>query len=372
MGDRIRITRAITGIALVALSLSACESEPTGLPPEGVSDLALPWIAVDPATVALNANALLLAGERGAEIPRLRSLLVARNGRLAYERYFGDMTRDSLADVRSVTKSVVSTLVGIALESGAISSLDQPITDFLSDDDFALLPDHRFITVRHLLTMTSGLEWSETSGPDYGAWITSDDQVDFLLARPFVAPPGTSFTYNSAGVHLLGVVVEEAVRQPLADYADEVLFGPMGISEREWEALGDGTVNGGAGLDLRPRDLLRFGQLYLQDGWSGDRRLVPEDWVNRSTEDRWGGFGRSGMVDNLSYGFLWWLDLPRGARFAWGHGGQFIYILPSADLVVVATTNWRGASADIGASVLQRAVLDLIIGDVLEAVDGAS
>lgn len=364
-----RNRRAIGLLALIALALSACESAPTGLPPEGVADLALPWITVDPAAVALDANALFLAGEKGGEIPRLRSLLVARNGRIAWERYYGDMTRDSLADVRSVTKSIVSTLAGIALESGAISDLDQPITDFLSDDEFPLQPDHRFITVRHLLTMSSGLQWSENSGPDYGAWITSEDQVDFLLARPFVAEPGSAFTYNSAAVHLLGIVIEKAVRRPLATYADEVLFGPLGITERRWEALGDGTVNGGAGIDLRPRDLLRFGQLHLQNGWSGDRRLVPAGWVDRARADRWGGFGRYGLVDDLSYGFLWWLDVPRGAYFAWGHGGQFIYVLPALELVVVATTEWRGASADVGASVLQRAVLDLIIGSVLPALD---
>lgn len=371
MGGRSRNGRRMSLLALVVLTFAACERAPTGLPPEGVTDLALPWAAVDPAAVSLNANALFLAGEQGSDIPRLRSLLVARNGRIAFERYYGDMKRDSLADVRSVTKSIVSTLAGIALESGAISNLDQPITDFLSANDFALTPDHRFITVRHLLTMSSGLQWSENSGGDYGAWITADDQVDFLLARPFVAEPGSAFTYNSAAVHLLGIVVEEAVGIPLAAYADEVLFSPMGISERRWEILGDGTVNGGAGIDLRPRDLLRFGQLHLQDGWSGDRRLVPDGWVARASLDRWGGFGRYGLVDDLSYGFLWWLDLPRGAFFAWGHGGQFIYVLPEHDLVVVATTNWRGASGDVGASVLQRQVLDLIIGSVLPAVEDA-
>lgn len=371
MQTRVQHDRRSLLLVLAAITLVSCENAPTGIPPEGVTDLALPWTTVDPAAVSLNANALFLAGQEGSEIPRLRSLLVARSGRLAYERYYGTMARDSLADVRSVTKSIVAALTGIAVESGAISDIDLPITDFLSDDEFPLVPDHRFITVRHLLTMSSGLEWAETSGPDYAAWITSEDQVDFLLARPFVSQPGSAFTYNSAAVHLLGIVVEKAVRRPLAEYADEVLFGPMGITERVWEALGDGTVNGGSGIDLRPRDLLRFGQLYLQDGWSGDRRLVTGDWIDRTEVPRWGGFGRFSMIDELSYGYLWWIDVPRGAFFAWGYGGQFIYILPDEELVVVATTDWRGVSQDEGSSVVQRAVMDLITGGVLPALDGA-
>lgn len=364
-----RVRWALVTVLATAVGLASCESGPTGLPPEGVRDLALPWATVDPASVSLDANALFLAGEEGAGIPRLRSLLVARHGQLAYERYYGSMTRSARADVRSVTKSVLAALVGVAVESGAIGSLDQPITDFLSADDHPLLPEHDAITVRHLLTMSSGLEWAETSGSDYLDWITSGDHVGFLLARPFVAQPGSTFVYNSAGVHLLGLVLESAVGRPLPEYADEVLFGPMGIEDVDWEDFGDGTVNGGSGIDLRPRDLLRFGQLFLQEGWSGDRRLIPESWVRDTRVDRWGGFGRYAMVDELSYGRLWWLDVPRGAFFAWGYGGQFIYVLPDADLVVVATTEWQGVSEDVGSSVLQRSVLDVIIGGVLPALD---
>jgi CubicO group peptidase (beta-lactamase class C family) len=359
-------------VRLLALALLgglsiACDSGPVGVAPEGAVDLAAPWLQVAPETVGLNENSLFLAGEIGSRIERMRSLVVVRKGRLAYERYYGGSTVDTLADVRSVTKSVVATLVGIAIANGAIAGLDQPITDFLDSSDFDVRPEHELVTIRHLLTMTSGFYWSEDNVTGYHDWIESDDQVNYLLSRPFVATPGTTFTYNSAAAHLLGVVLEKAVRRPLPDFADDVLFGPLGIRQREWEDLSDGYVNGAAGLDLRPRDLARLGQLYLQEGWSGTRAVVPPLWVEEATTPRWNSLGPVGPIENVSYGFLWWLDQDRGAYFAWGFAGQFIYVVPRLDLVVVATTEWRGVSQDVGYRALQEEVLGLIVNSVLPA-----
>ena len=354
-------------LGFVALAVASCSDGPTAVPPEGAIDLAAPWVVTSPDLVGLDGNALFVAGELAERIERMRSLLVIRGGRLAYERYYGGWTADTLADVRSVTKSVVSTLVGIAIGQGHINGLNQPITDFLRSPEFAVDLDHAFINIGHLLTMTSGLSWAEGGVDEYNDWVISDDHVDYVLSRPFDAQPGQAFVYNSAAVHLLGVVLEKATGMSLPQYADQVLFGPLGIGEREWESLTGGYVNGGSGLDLRPRDLARFGQLFLQEGWSGQESILPGRWVAEATTRRIIGLGGSGPFDDLSYGYLWWLDGDQGAYLAWGFAGQFVYVVPRLDLVVVATTEWRGVRDDIGNERLQEEVLNIIVERILPA-----
>lgn len=354
-----------TVLAAVALALAGCSDGPTLSPPEGAIDLAAPWASASPEALGLDGSALFVAGELAGRIERMRSLLVVKDGRLVLERYYGGWTADTLADVRSVTKSVVSTLVGIALREGHIASLDQPITDFLRVPEYDVDVAHSFVRIRHLLTMTAGFEWSERLTDEYNAWVLSDDHVAYVLERPISSPPGTSFVYNSGTVHLLGVILEEATGTTLSHYADRVLFGPLGISERVWEPLLRGQVNGGAGLDLRPRDLARLGQLMLQDGWSGNRSIVPAQWVADATSRGFSDLGSVGPIDRLSYGFLWWLDVDDDAYMAWGYGGQFVYVVPSSSLVVVATTDWRGVSEDIGPERLTEEVLGIVVGRVL-------
>jgi CubicO group peptidase (beta-lactamase class C family) len=314
--------------------------------------------------------ALSGAADDAAAIGRLRSLLVARRGKLVLERYYGGADRESPADVRSVTKSVVSTLVGIALERGELVGLDQPVANVLDGAGIVLTGRQRDITLRHLLSMTAGFEWDESgaSGNDtmlYNEWVLSGDPVGFLLERPLADPPGTRFEYNSAAVHLLGVVLEEATGSTLPAYADRVLFGPLGIGDARWEPLGGGRVNGGSGLDLRPRDLARFGQLMLQDGWSGEHSVVPAPWVREATTRRFEWTVAAGPLASLSYGYLWWVDTERDAFLAWGFGGQFIYVSPALEVVVVATTEWRRSGEVGGPEVLAEEVLGVIVNGVL-------
>lgn len=367
--ERATAKRAWPWVAVASMVVAAsCNDAPTALPPEGAIDLAAPWIKVDAESVGMDGNALFVAGLLAADIERMRSLLVVKDGRLAYERYYGGAGPNSLADVRSVTKSIVGTLTGIALERGTIESLDQPITDFLHGPEFDVRVEHALVSVGDLVTMSSGFEWAESGTVGYDAWIASDDHVDYLLDRALADPPGEAFKYNSAAVHALGVLVEKAVGQSLEAFADEALLGPLGIGDRAWEALPSGYVNGGSGLDLRPRDLARIGQLYLQEGWSGDRPVVPASWIGEATTPRWSDLGSTGPIDGLSYGYLWWLDLDHDAVFAWGYGGQFLYLVPGERLAVVATTEWAGVNEDIGSSALQSRVLGIIVDHVLQAV----
>lgn len=355
-------------LCVVALC-AACGDGPAGPSTYEPVDLAVPWQSVDPADVGVRAGALDQAAAAAEALPRMRSLLVVRNGRLILERYFHGFQRDSLADVRSVTKSVVSTLTGIALDRGDLQSLDTSMGEVLPESVAVLTEAQGAITFRHLLTMSGGFSWDESGGVGmYNDWIRSGDHIGFLLDRPLSTEPGSTFLYNSAATHLLGVALEEVVGRPLPEYADEHLFGPLGIDARRWEAMPDGRVNGGAGIDLRPRDLARLGQLLLQEGLSGDQPVLPASWVALATAPAYDWSSSSGPITDLGYGYLWWVDRTRDAFLAWGYGGQFVYVAPSRNLVVVTTTEWRSLSQEGGPGPLTDAVLDVIVNRIVAAV----
>jgi CubicO group peptidase (beta-lactamase class C family) len=310
----------------------------------------------------MDARALELAELGAQDLDRLRSLLVIRRGRLVLERYYDGASRDDLADVRSVTKSVVATLTGLAVEKRYLTGLDETLGEILPAEVATLDDVERATTVRDLLTMSGGWEWHESGAVGYNEWVLSADHVGYLLDKPHVATPGTTFEYNSASAHLLGVVLAQASGKSLPALADELLFGPLAIGRRSWESIGDNEINGAAGLELRPRDLARLGQLHLQDGWSGDDRILPDGWVSQTTTPAYTWTSPAGPT-HVSYGYLWWTDEDNDAFMAWGYGGQFIYVAPGRDLVVVATTRWwQGAPAD-----LATRVLGLIVDDVVPA-----
>ena len=357
------VTLAVAGLA------AACSDGPTApvdrpAPDVAPIDLSAPWVTASPSEVGLSGFAMSAVVEEAAAIPRFRSLLVVKDGKLVVEEYFGGYGPSTLNDVRSVTKSIVGTLTAIAAGRGHLGGLDDRIDRYLPPEVAPLDFGQRAITVRHLLTMTAGFQWDESGGTgDYANWILSGDPIGMLLDRPIVSAPGSGFTYNSAAVHLLGVLVEEAVGEPLPAFAARELFGPLGIGTVAWEPPGDGDVNGGAGLDLRARDLARIGQLYLQDGVSGTRRVLPEGWVAQATRPWFDWRASFGPLHRYTYGELWWVSesRPETAFLAWGYGGQFIYVVPALRLVTVATTEWRGLGADGGPGPLERDVLEIIV-----------
>lgn len=331
-------------------------------------DLALPWVEASVSAVGGSPEGVARAVESARANDRMRSLLVVKDGRLVVEEYFGDGADEELHDVRSVTKSVVSALAGIAIKRGDIGGLDDPIGDYLDPVASWIEPEKRAITVGHLLTMTSGLEWDESGGfGSYVEWVRSGDYLGFVLEKPLAYSPGSQFTYNSGAVHLLGVVIEQATTMQLPAFARHALFDPMGIALSRWESLGGGFHNGGAGLDLRPRDLARFGQLFLQRGSSGGRQILPAEWVDRSTVTRFDWRVDSGSLKGISYGFLWWTvpEAPEPMYFAWGHGGQYIVVVPDMNLVVVTTNNWWRVGEAAGD--YEQKTMDIVVRHILPA-----
>ena len=357
-------------LLIAALLLAACGGEsviPEFTGPANI-DLALPWATATVAQAGGSTDLVEEGLERARDNDRLLSVLVVRSGRLVVEEYFGNAGREDLHDVRSVTKSVVSALTGLVVERGDIGSVDDSIGGYLDTLVSDLEPGKAAITIEHLLTMSSGLEWDESGGfGDYTDWVRSDDPLGFVLGKPLVDDPGTAYNYNSGAVHVLGVVLEQATGTPLPDLADELLFGRIGISRSRWEQLPGGFHNGGAGLDLRPRDLARFGQLYLQRGQSAGTSIIHEDWVARSSVAHYGWRFNSGRLTGITYGFLWWIvpRAPGPLYFAWGFGGQYVVVVPELHLVIVTTNNWRGVGSHAGS--YERQTMDVLVDYIIPA-----
>lgn len=271
-----------------------------------------------------------------------RSLLVTRNGRLVSEHYFNGHGPDSLQDVRSATKSLTATLVGIAISEGIIPSIDTRVLSFfpsympISHDGEA----KREITIEHLLTMASGLDANaddpDTPGYEDRMW-ESTDWVRFVLDLPMAHAPGETWSYASANTFLLGAAVEQVSGQTLAAYAEDRLFGPLGITRYRWAETPSGRTVAQGNLSIRARDMAKFGQLYLNGGRWGGQQLVPESWVRRSVEGAypvpWQGY------DQYGYGWYTHALVVGGQTFQYflasGNGGNKIYVLPAEQMVVV-------------------------------------
>lgn len=275
------------------------------------------------------------AVEEAARLPRLHSLLISRHGELILERYFRGVRTGQLANVKSVSKSVISALVGIAIERGLIESVDTPIARFFPDQLHGDAdPAKRAITIEDLLTMRSGLE--STSGRGYGAWVQSANWVRYVLSRPTVSPPGTRMDYSTGNSHLLSAILTRVSGKSTWEFARDVLAGPLGIRLQRWQRDPQGIYFGGNNMEMTPRQMVSFGELYLNGGQANGRRIVSEGWVKASFIPR----ARSHWSDEL-YGYGWWICDMAGYRayFAWGYGGQLIFVIPDLRLVVVTTSS---------------------------------
>ena len=251
------------------------------------------------------------------------------------ERYLNGRRATQHANVKSVSKSVISALVGIAIEQKHIPGVREPIGRYFRDHLKAPADAaKRDITIEDLLSMRSGLE--STSGRNYGAWVTSKNWVRFALARPLESVPGAEMEYSTGNTHLLSAIITAATKRSTWQYAQEVLAKPLGFSIARWPQDPQGIYFGGNEMLFTPRQLVTFGELYLNRGRHGDRQVVPARWVDDSFVPR----GRSDFNDQM-YGYGWWMREFAGeqAFFAWGFGGQYVFLIPRMQLVVVTTSS---------------------------------
>ena len=281
--------------------------------------------------------ALERALRRAEQLRPLSSLLISHDGELVVENYYNGMRADRTVNLKSISKTLLSPLVGIAIRDSLLAGVDQPLYELLPEYfDEADDPRKRQILFGHVLSMRTGLE--TTSFGTYGSWIASPDWVRFALDQPFVCNPGRCFEYSTGNSHIASVVLTRASGMSTLAFARQNLFGPLGISLSGWDRDPQGYLLGGNNMSLTPRDLLKFGELFLNRGVDQGRQLVPEEWI----EAAWGDYAISPW-NGHHYGYLWWSDRWGGERafFAWGYGGQYLVVVPRLSLVAVVTSSLR-------------------------------
>ena len=286
----------------------------------------------------------------------VHSCLIVKNGKLVYERYFRGQRRDMAHRLYSVTKSFASALVGIGIDKGLSGGVEETVVSYFPEYVGEGWDTRKnAITLQHLLMMASGLQYDEGSHPygdarnSYTQMTSTSDWMKWGLEQPLVAEPGTVFNYSSANTHLFAGIIYKTSGVHADEFAEEYLFGPLGIESYFWY-MGDGhlTVSGAhGGLKLRPRDMAKFGYMYLNKGrWKGVQ-VVPEEWVRESFVPRIHAWGRT------QYGYQWWIqrDHVAGTQVEWfsarGYGEQYIALFPSLDLVVVITAGNEGSAGGV-------------------------
>lgn len=358
-------------VTILLLSFVSCKQDPSTLrtyqPPENIEDglktgtleeVNMDKVLIEKAISDIN------RGKYG----EVHSLLIYKDGGLVVEEYFtghkyqwdapghhGDLivyNRDTLHRIMSDTKSIVSILIGLAIENGYIESVDQSIFDYLPEHQDLKTDGKDKITIENLLTMESGLKWDEwsaslssTSNDAIGIWFSDKDPVIFVLERPFVYEPGTRFIYSGGNMEVLGEIIQNATGMNVEEFAGKYLFELLGINSFTWEEFGE-YYNCAGGLSLTPRDMLKIGVTFLNNGaWDG-KQVISEQWVKKSAFP----FGNNTGINvpgtdskRMGYSYSWWTkDYSLSGKeiniyYAGGWGGQRIMVLPEVNSVIVFT-----------------------------------
>jgi CubicO group peptidase (beta-lactamase class C family) len=309
-----------------------------------------------------------------ARVETLQALLVVKNGCLIAERYFRGGGIDEKTRVQSVTKSYTSALVGIALERGCLSSVDQNMMHFFPElADRVADPRKNRITIRHMLQMRAGYPWEEST-PELFKMLYSGFRPSLLVEVPLVRDPGSGFDYSNLTSHLLAVIVARATGMDLKSFAQTHLFAPLGVKVGEWIRDWEGYRNGHADLYFNARDMAKFGLLYLNNGVHESRQLVPAAWVHDSLKtysgDAW-RFRVGRNVTHMGYGYQWW-SVRAGEHtyhMAWGHGGQQIVLVHGANMVIVVKADPLFGEHGDGPWRKEKANLNLV-GDFVASLPG--
>ena len=278
-----------------------------------------------------------------AELETIYSLLVIKNGYLVAEDYFNEGSVEQKDRLQSVTKSFTSALVGIAVEQGCLSSVDQKMLDFFPEvADEITDPRKEQITVRNLLEMRGGYP-NEEDAQDLWDGLLSGHYPPLIEDFPLVSDPGTRFHYSNLSSNWLGIIVDRSCGMNLKAYAEENLFSHLGVEPGEWGQDAEGHNNGCGDLHLAARDAAKFGLLYLNDGVFDENQIIPSDWVHDSLQTysvNEAFVKRIGDFRDIGYGYQWWSANAGNyhVNFAWGHGGQLIVLVEDLDMVVVTTS----------------------------------
>lgn len=367
------MVKIIPFLSILAFLNIACEKDFSGhysyIPPEDINDgLQVGTLAeakID-SQMILKAVGRIHQGKYG----EIHSMLICRNDRLVFEEYFAghefkwdapgyygpwlQWNRDLPHKIMSCTKSITSACICIAIGEGFIESVRQSIFDYLPEHQQFNSGGKQNITIEHLLTMSSGLKWNEWNAPHATAANDIDrlyiecweDPLACVLERPLESEPGRSFTYNGGGIIALGEILRNATGMDIHAFAREYLFGPLGIDSTTWDGFPNGEIEAAGGLKMRPRDMMKFGVCYLDEGMWNGQRIISADWVEKSSKI----YGNNRKIKipiedsgKNGYGYTWWTsEVGSGGHKtsmyrANGWGGQVIMVLPEKDMVVVFT-----------------------------------
>lgn len=296
----------------------------------------------------------------------VNSILISQYGELVAEEYFGSMHAERAINIKSASKSILSILTGIAIDKGYLEGgVGQKIGGFFPEY-FSDHPDSvkAAITIGDLLTMRSGL--ASTSRSNYGRWVTSNNWIRYALDRPLTGKPGVDRIYSTGNTHLLAVALARATEMNTLEFANRYLFGPMNIRISGWDKDPQGYFLGGNNMAMRPRDMIKIGQLMMNMGIYNGEQLVPGDWIVRSVEPV---TGRRAGVNN--YGYLWFRRMAGDYHmvYAFGNGGQYIMILPELEAVIAVTTR---NNAEESTRNYRRNLFLSLDRDIIPRMEGAS
>jgi CubicO group peptidase (beta-lactamase class C family) len=273
--------------------------------------------------------------ESAFEIGSVESVMIEKNGEIIAQQFEGRMNPNRTTNIKSASKSILSLLVGIAIREGFLEGVDQPIGEFF-EEYFSENPDpeKEAITIGDLITMRGGLE--STSIRNYGRWVVSSNWYRYVLDGEMEGEPGEEMIYSTGSTHLLSVILTRATGMSTRAFANQYLFDPMGINLGGWDRDPQGYYFGGNNMAMSPVDMLKIGRMMMNMGeWQGEQ-IVPQEWILDSVKT----YTRSNY-NPYDMGYLWWSRPVNGyeAIFAWGHGGQYIMMIPELDVVMAITSN---------------------------------
>ena len=327
-------------LTLVGCRPSAAELEAVDYTPISQDE----WPVSTPEEQGLDPKLVARLYYNASKLESVYSVLVFKNGYLVAEDYFNIGSVEQYINIHSVTKSINSALVGIALEQGCLTSLDQNMMEFFPElADQIKDPRKNQITIRQMLQMRAGYPWEESSAELFDL-LYYGFRPSTLVDVPLVRDPGTGFEYSNLTAHLLGIIVARACHTNLKSFAQENLFSPLGIKPKLWQTDWEGYYLGHSDIYLSSVDLAKFGLMYLNDGSYNGTQIVPADWVKDSlqiySQDAWKVRVGRNWRDN-GYGYQWWSVRAGEHRYnlAWGHGGEQIVLLDELNMVIVVTTD---------------------------------
>ena len=282
----------------------------------------------------------------------MKSLLVFRNGKLVAESYLkDDADRTEIDAIWSCTKQVNSIITGIAINQGYIGSVEDPIGEYLPEY-IVKHPDKAAITLEHLLTMKSGIAFDNATQSDIFRQHKTDNSIDYVLGLELNHEPGSFFNYQDGDPQVVSGIIQEATGKTLDEYGKEVLFDPLGITNYQWERYSDGVTMGAFGILTSPRELAKVAECVLDNGQWNNQQIIPLDWLQEMLSAK-----VSNANSSRAFGYYWWSIPSKGYYFMWGHGGQYAFIIPAKQLMVVITSLPQ-IDDDIGMTIEQ--IIDVV------------